>query len=313
MRRSSRKRDQKAFTLTEVLVSVTVLALLIVLVARVVNSATTLIERNGKASAMDGEARLIFNRIATDLGRMVRRTDVDFYGKDTSASVPMNDNDQIAFYTEIPGYYSSPSPTATPTRNQRNSTSLVGYCVANDISGRPQLVRMAKGLVWQAVSGEPWIGFDHLPIQINTRWPTLFTPSASASYTGMQDADFEVVSESVVRFEYSYVLRPTTTASSTLSTVPHAPSHQTTAFCNDVEALIVTIAVLDPTSRKIVTDYSKLTSRDLFSDANASNIAAIWNAATSSASFASSANIPKNAASGIRIYQRRVSLTANQP
>src|SRR5437879_308350 len=65
----------------------------------------------------------------------------------------MAGNDQLAFYSVVTGYYSSPSPTATPTLPQRNPISLVAYAVSNDPSGRPQLVRLSKGLVWQAANG----------------------------------------------------------------------------------------------------------------------------------------------------------------
>lgn len=324
--RASTSTRYDGFTLAEMLVSIAVLVLLVLLISQILNSATAAITRGRKGIDADTEARIVFDRMATDYSRMVRRNDIDFYGKDTSAGTnrPMNGNDQIAFYSDVRGYYtdSNPSPTATPTRNQRNPISLVGYSISNDLAGRPQLVRLAKGLIWESTGG--WQGIAHLPIQIISRWPGIFQPSPTSSptYNGMVDADFEVISDSVLRLEYCYLLRPAGTASAAPSTVPYNASvtgHFTGYFCTDVIAIVVTLAILDPSSRVIVSDYSQLTSQSLFPDAPASDattpdptatdIAKSWVTVISQSTFATTANIPKSAASSVRVYQRRFSFT----
>ncbi|MEN3371320.1 MAG: hypothetical protein V7609_3463 [Verrucomicrobiota bacterium] len=308
----------RGFTLTEMLVSIAVLALLALLISQIMNSATAAMTRGRKGIDADAEARIIFDRMATDFTRMVRRNDIDFYGKDTTAGTnrPMNGNDQIAFYSDVRGYYtdSNPSPTATPTRNQRNPISLIGYTVSSDPSGRPQLVRLAKGLTWESNNG--WQGISHLPIQIIFRWPNVFqfNTTSSATYNGMTDADFEVISDSVVRFEYCYLLQPTSTAAATVSFVPYSTAitgHSTADFCTDVAAIVVSLAILDPSSRVIVTDYSELISQTLFQDATAMDTAAFWTTAINQPAFATTARIPKTAASAVRVYQRRFSLIGN--
>lgn len=311
---SHESSDLAAFTLMEMLVSISVLALLVVLISQVFNSATVVITRGRKGMDADTEARTIFDRMATDFTRMVRRNDIDFYGKDTSSSRPMDGNDQIAFYSDIRGYYtdSSPTPTATPTRNQRNPISLVAYTISNDPSGRPQLVRLAKGLTWESNDG--WQGIAYLPLQIISRWSSLFQPTTTAppSYNGMADADYEVISDLVVRFEYCYLLRPTTTTAPTVSFVPYNSAlagHSTSDFCTDVAAIIVAISVLDPASRTIVTDYSQLTSQNLFPDATATDIKMSWMTVINQSTFAATARIPNVAASAVRVYQRRFSFT----
>jgi len=136
----------------------------------------------------------------------------------------------------------------------------------------------------------------------------------------MIDADFEVISDSVLRLEYCYLLRPTTAASAAPSTVPFntsATGHSTRDFCTDVMAVVVAIAILDPSSRIIVSDYGQLTSRSLFPDvptsdaitpnATATDIAKSWMTVINQSTFATTANIPKSAASSVRIYQRRFS------
>ena len=304
--------DLNAFTLVEMLVSISVLALLVVLISQVFSNATAVITRGRKGIDADIEARIVFDRMATDFSRMVRRNDIDFYGKDTSAGVnrSMDGNDQIAFYGDVRGYFtdSSPSPTATPTRNQRNPISLVAYTISNDPAGRPQLVRLAKGLTWESNNG--WQGLAHLPIQIASRWPNLFQVRTT-TYSGMADPDYEVISDSVARLEYCYLLEPTTTTAGAYSIVPYNSAlagHSTADFCTDVAAIVVAIAVIDPTSRTIVNDYSQLTSQNLFQDAAAIDIGTPWKTAINQPTFATTARIPKAASSAVRVYQRRFSL-----
>lgn len=302
-----------AFTLTELVVTIAVLTVLVLLVTRLVDSATTIITSSGKGIDADAEARLIFDRLQVDFSRMLRRGDVDFFGKGSAAGGTMTGNDQIAFYSGVPGYYSSPSPTATPDRNSRYPASLVAYAVSADARGRPQLVRLAKGLVWEAAGG--WQDLAHLPIQLTARWPTLFqtSPTTPPSDTGMADADYEVIGDSVVRFEYCYLLQPTSTAGATHSLVPYnaaATGHTTADFYRDVAAMVVAVTILDPKSRVIVNDYSQLTSQTLFPDATGMEIATPWVAAINRPTFAANARIPQAAASLVHTYQRRFSFAA---
>ena len=307
-------RCNSAFTLAEMLVSIALLAFLVLFISQLFSGATAIVTRGRKGIDADGEARMIFDRMATDFGRMVRRKDVDFYGKDTSASRPMDGNDQVAFYSDVPGYYSSPSPTATPTRNQRNPTSLVAYSVSGDSLGRPLLVRLAKGLVWE--TDGTWPQLSYLPIRLSGVWPNLFQLSSAAppSNSGMEDADFEVISDSVVRFEYTYLLRATATSSAIIGNTPYTPSisgHSTADFSTDVAGLIVSIVLLDPTSRVIVTDYSQVTSPTLFADSANSDTAATWISTINQPGFASTARIPTTAAAAMKVYQRRFSFSGN--
>ena len=295
------------------LVSISILALLVLLVTQLVNSATAVMTKGRKGSDADAEARLVFDRMAADFARMVRRSDVDLFGKDSAGARSMEGNDQLAFYSAVPGYYSTPTPTATPSRNERNPVSVVAYSMSSDPSGRPQLVRLAKGLVWEPNGG--WQDLAYLPIQLvaaspNGRWPDLFRPAASSPlpYNGMADADFEPIGESVVRFEYCYVFRSTGGGLAPSSTVPYNTAltgHNTRDFYRDVVSLVVAIAILDPTSRVIVTDYSQLTSQTLFADATGTEIAEPWVTAINQPAFAATSRIPQTAASAVRVYQRR--------
>src|SRR5713101_5399997 len=124
-----------AFTLMEMLISIVVLALLILLVTQVVNNAATVARPANKHIDTDTQARGILDRMAVDLGRMLKRTDVDYYIKQ-----PVNYNghsnghawgkklqtgqqgsDQIAVFSQVPGYY--------PSTAWQSPLSLVGYRV----------------------------------------------------------------------------------------------------------------------------------------------------------------------------------------
>ena len=308
------------FTLAELLVSITVLALVILFVMQMMEGASRVATASRKHLDADAQARLIFDTLATDFSRMVRRGDVDFYGKDSSVGRTMTGNDQIAFYSVVTGYYSSPSPTATPTLNQRNPISLVAYTVSNDPSGRPQLVRLSKGLVWQAANGFQDLGY--LPLQIVNRWPNLFSPSSGSPppTSGMADTDFEPIADSVLRFEYHYLLRSVPTAAppraARISTAPfddQITGHSSADFHTDVASIVVTVAILDPMGRAVVSDYSHVTSNQVFADSNGSDMAPIWMGQVNALNFASNANLPQTAASVVRVYEHEFPFTSAGP
>ena len=57
----------------------------------------------------DSEAREVFDRMAIDFAQMVKRSDVYYlsarHRDQTRAGGTMAGNDQIAFYSTVPGYY----------------------------------------------------------------------------------------------------------------------------------------------------------------------------------------------------------------
>jgi len=317
----------KGFTLVEMLVSVAVLALMMVLVAQLVNGASAAIGRSGKHMDSDTEARLLFNRMAVDLSRMVKRTDVDYssfkmalsgtlgaaYG---STAIPANlqpGNDMMAFYADTDGYFSG--ATQPTTGSLKASISLAAYMVANDLyTGLPGLQRLGKGQGWDPGPGGAWGDVAFLPLTLLGQWPLLFNG----------DPDYKTVGSQVFRFEYTYLLKPTSTHSGRLTITPWdptvTPAHTSINGFKDVAAIVVAIAVLDTTSRAIVTTSGYATLASAFPDALDSStdptylgdIAPAWNAVINSTNFASSAGIPKAAAAGVRVYERYFYLDTQQ-
>src|SRR5215467_8529709 len=107
------RRRFAAFTLVELLVSVGVLVLLVLLATQLLNSAATITTLGHKQMDADSQARQLFDRMAIDFAQMLKRSDVDYYLK-SSATAPSRrvlqpGNDQIAFYSTVPGYYPTPS------------------------------------------------------------------------------------------------------------------------------------------------------------------------------------------------------------
>src|SRR5437870_12018537 len=112
-----------AFSLVELLVTVAVLALLVLLFTQLLNSAATITTLAHKQMDADSQARQLLDRMAVDFAQLVKRSDVDFFGKGTvapnSVGGAMTGNDQIAFYSGVPGYY--------PSTGSQSPVSLVSY------------------------------------------------------------------------------------------------------------------------------------------------------------------------------------------
>src|SRR2546423_1001416 len=75
------QRARDGFTLIELLISLAVTAMIILMVAQLMNSATAVTRTGNKHIDTDTQARIVLDRIAQDFGRMLKRTDIDYYIK----------------------------------------------------------------------------------------------------------------------------------------------------------------------------------------------------------------------------------------
>jgi prepilin-type N-terminal cleavage/methylation domain-containing protein len=265
----------KAFTLVEMLVSITILTLIVLLVSRLFNSASALNTSVNKRMDVDEQVRPFLDRVAIDLAQMVKRSDVDYFLK--SPSNTQTGNDQIAFYSVVSGYNAT---SAGPV-------SLVAY----RINSRNQAERMAKGLIWNGDSstGTPIV---FMPLTISTTW-------ASATDTSA-DIDYELAAPNVFRFEYYYVL-----TSSNLSDTPwdSAAGHTAPSGMRDVAAISVVIAAIDAKSRVLLSGTQLATVARGMSDFTGSMaqgaLAAQWQR-----TLDATTGLPRSAITSIRIYQR---------
>lgn len=228
---------QHGFTLVELLVATSVLTVLIFLVAQLLNSATTITTLGEKRMEADAQARTALDRMALDFSRIVKRPDVDYFLK--SPTQTQKGNDQLAFYSEVPGYY--------PSDNFQSPVSLVSYRVN---AGNSELERMGKGLLWNgARSGN--VSMVYLPFTIDETW--------AAATNQSPDTTYEVMGPEVFRFEYGYLLKGRDLpdgrqlpAITSVTPWDDRLDHTQIESLRDVAAIIVCIAAIDPKGRALV-------------------------------------------------------------
>jgi prepilin-type N-terminal cleavage/methylation domain-containing protein len=340
----TRRDPRSGFSLVEVLLSITVVALLLLIVSQVINNATAITQTGHKHMDADTQARTVFDRMAVDFAQMLKRTDVDYYvkapigyknpnahGNGLKLKVGQQGNDQIAFFSHVPGYY--PSGAQSPL-------SLVGYRVTskNSSSTYLQLERMSKGLLWNGVSNGT---------TSTSAYPVVFAPGQIAAGIGpwagpWQAAitndntgkstdpagDYEPIGPQVFRLEYYYLLKD-----GSVKDIPaiswdltKTVSANLNAF-SDVEAIVVAIAVIPPASRALLYDpstpadpyhtlFNLMSDMADFKNANGKGNAAKkigdvenqWNtyiqAAAATGKTTDGLRFPPAAAAAVRVYNR---------
>jgi len=303
-----RRSPVSGFTILELLVAMSVLALLVVMVAQITNSASATVAGSRKHMDADNQARAIFDRLATDIGKMVRRGDVDSIVKGSNSDAPGNPptmpgNDAMFFFSEAPGY------SSTLTSSQKSPVTLVGYRINESATpGAPAyaLERLGSAIPWESGVGVTGVAFLTRANASSTPAPgsTIATGWSGAvgsignNYTDGTSTDYQAIGEGVFRLEYCYLLKD-----GTFSTTPFIAPHTTAQGLQDVSAIVVALAILDLNSRKIAPDLEKL-SQALPDASPPTLMAEAWKNAITSSNFASSAGIPQVAAGQVRIYQR---------
>jgi hypothetical protein len=276
-----------AFTLAELLVTVSVLALLVLLFTQLLNSAATITTLGHKQMDADSQARQLLDRMAIDFAQMVKRNDVDFFAKGTAAPKTvggaMPGNDRIAFYSTVPGYY--------PPSGSQSPVSVVAYRI-NSLSGATafnKMERLAIGLVWNAVSptDAPVV---FLPLTIGPSLTSVTGTWPAAVSSTVPDTAYEVIGPQVFRFEYCYLL-----TDGSRSILP--------GNISGMAAIVADIAVIDPKSKALLTDAQVTTLAAGLSDYTAGmvpgQLRANWQTYLDGIT-----SLPRPAISGIRLYER---------
>ena len=91
------RRRPAGFTLTELLVSMSVLLLIVFVGAQMMTSTTAITRTAHRYMDTDTQARVVFDRMALDFAQMLKRTDVDYYVKQQT-----NYNGHGLFTSRIP-------------------------------------------------------------------------------------------------------------------------------------------------------------------------------------------------------------------
>jgi type II secretory pathway pseudopilin PulG len=317
-----RFRGEGGFTLAELLVSVGVLALVVLLVTQLLNSAATITTLGHKQMDADSQARQLLDRMAVDFAQMVKRNDVSYFVKAGTTNTMTGSagnaiNDQIAFFSLTSGYY--------PTPSFQSPASLIAYRVNSDSSSSNlarsynKLERMGKGFIWNGVSSSyiPILFLDSATPPQNTiaiKWPAA-TVSGTPVPSGTPDPDYELVGPQVFRFEYYYLLSSALSANAlsngaVANKFSGGPWSDVNSFViTDVAAIVVDIAAIDPKSKVLLTDAQIATLAGGLSDfpSNAATAAAMvpgqlranWQTALDG-----NTSLPRPAISGIRLYER---------
>jgi hypothetical protein len=157
--------------------------------------------------------------------------------------------------------------------------------------------------MWNGASPS-YTPFAFLPLTIAGSWTTATNSST--------DPDYEVIGSQVIRFEYYYQL-----FSGDFTDVPWdaTQGHATVSGLRDVAAISVVMAVIDPQSRKLVTNAQLTTLAAAMNDhtpyksaENSGKVAPAlqlqWQKAVNDST------IPRAAAVGLHFYQRFFYLNA---
>lgn len=288
-------RPRGAFTLVELLAAMVVLVLLIGLMTQLFTSAQKVTGLGQRHMETDEQARVLFDRMAVDITQMIKRADVDYFLKD--AARPQAGNDQLAFYSQVPGYSSDDSVSPF---------SVIGYRVNNN-TGNPacnKLQRFGCSLPWNGypVSDTP---MAYLPSTLAANW---------LAATNMDDdnSHYELAGPQVFRFEYYYVLKGQKVGSaslaSTLSALPwddrNGVNHTAVNGLQDVAALGVVIAVIDPKAQLLVKPEDLARLAGAMDDFDAAQHAAPGALEAAWQKTINASGLPRAAISTIRVYRR---------
>jgi prepilin-type N-terminal cleavage/methylation domain-containing protein len=296
------RKSAAGFTLAEMLVAVSIMALLAAFMGQLLNSSSALVASNDKHMDADVQARGALDRMAVDLGQLVKRADASYYLKDGVTTLQTG-NDQLAFYSLVPGYLNS-SPTPAPATP--SPISLVAYRVNSTTMG---MERLGKGLIWNGASGAntPLV---FLPMTIASVWPQATNMTA--------DSNYEPIASGIFRFEYYYLLKGQinngTSEPAILSATPWDTRMGHTAvngLC-DVAAIGVAVAVVDPASRNLVTNAQLTTLAGQMNDfaVTISGTAAVpGQMETQWTSAITASTLPHAATSAMRVYERMLYLS----
>ncbi|MEI6494218.1 MAG: prepilin-type N-terminal cleavage/methylation domain-containing protein [Verrucomicrobiota bacterium] len=257
------------FSILELLVAIAVLTILVVLVAQMLGSASSVTSGSRKRMAADEEARMVFDRMSADIARMVKRDDVD------SLFLSKAGNDEMYFYSEAPAIYANAA--------SNSPVALVGYRVESN-----SLVRVSEGKNWDDITF----------LTVGTNGTT-----NAASRISTNSAVAQVIGPSVFRMEYTFLMKPGTTnvSGGTNSANTYSQTNVAGMGFKDVSAVVVSLAVLDESSRKIVDTNALGTIAGNMSDATTGPSSTNWSATVTS--------LPGPARAATRIYQRYIPVT----
>lgn len=265
-----------AFTILELLVAIAVLAMIVGLLATAMSEASRLTVRGHKQMDLDSDARLVFDRIASDIRRLVPGDDIDagFVTDDSGNSRP-------AFFTRVRG--------VGGTSSSVRPVSLVGYRLfqagARNVGSPPlQLQRAAVASEWTG----SFLTFSETP---DLR-------RADGVFAFSDPGAFQSLSEQILRFSIRFLVEEED-GSYRLQALP--PDR-----IESIRAFVIGLAMLDLRSQEILTSDQILSVASAFSNpAEGADFLTAWNSILTAPTFPPH-GVPAGATTGLRVYQRTI-------
>ena len=285
---------KSGFTLVELLVSITILSLILLTLAKAIGFVSQIWVSGIGTVDNYSKARDILSIMDRDIQQMVLRPD-------TAAFVDSSGNSACAFYTNIQG---NPG-TGLPGNPDTRTVSLVQYAL-NTPTTQPALVRKNYGMnfVYTAAAS-----------------PTGATPTVGNTSSLPQPAnsslETDTVATGVIQFEWQFVdgggniISPTST-SNNFSYNFNAPSAATNPRAVVVSILVLSnsayqIALQNPAViTKLQTDFNTtLPSSETYSQ--------YWNGVLNPASGTLDPSLPPQVRNGLEVFQRFIPLPVSAP
>lgn len=315
-----------AFTLVELMVAISVLAVLCSLVLQVMSSTSRLTGNSRQTTDCDIEARYALDQISMDLARRIRRPDASAYIDKLSG------DDRFYFFAEAPGY-----DPDLPVE-QRSNISLVGYRIRQR-GTEFALQRFAKALPWSSSNGKiamPYVMADYSLNADKSNPAFIMDQSTLAgafpsviSQSSSEENSYQTIAENVVRFEVSLITSPTSFDENTgtllstplpSGTAPRFPSSQRVQErirtelnghgLSRISAIVITLAIVDPQNimRLSEAQIKTFVTSDTFDAIHDENSILLPMEAWNRELITQSSSLPKPLKNGIRFYQRVINL-----
>lgn len=264
---SLRRTSARSFTLVEILVAVAVLALIVLVAARLVAVTSHTIVADGKKLDALSQTRAALDRFGLDWNARVARPDVAL------GFVKQAGNDAVSLIGQMP------APTGS------RSLAVIGYRINGGFSSGGSNYRLERG-----ARGFDWSGANPISFPISA-------PPALA------DADYQPLAAAIFRLEVCFLGIATPTNAAVL--VPAPPANPLSTVTNYV-AVLVAVAALDGASRQLVgsAQMGQLVAALPDPTPAQPDPAAAWKAALARPTFASDAGVPQAVASAVRVDER---------
>lgn len=225
---------QRGFTLIELLVAMAVFALMGVIMLQVVGNVSDTIARSDRTMGASEVARVVFSRMARDIDALINRADIDA----NFTSNPAAGSTHMEFFSMVLSPDSTNSGISAANANRRISCITYRLAPSNSPLGKDD---SGKGRL-ELQRGTRAIG-------VNDSFMGLTSPTSApvSIASNLPDpASYDPVGTGVIRMLVGFQLREQVGGKAPGSIVFTVPTRAGTIDLSKVGALVVLLAVVDP-------------------------------------------------------------------